>query len=136
MAITGGKEIALLKKENENLTAQLAALTLRCKDLAADKQNLQEQVGRLQDALVAKESPRAYIDQKIAEEDVENVDTRLPEQVAHERRVAEANRDLLINMESDLFGSAEEMQDMLASQVLKDHLATIYPETSQGDGES
>ena len=136
MAITGGKEIALLKQENENLTAQLAALTLRCEDLTADKKDLREQVGRLQEALVAKESPDAYRDQKLAEEEAQTEDTRTPEEKAYEKKLAEANRDLLIGMESDLFKDAQELQESLASQVLKDHLAEIYPETAHGDGES
>jgi hypothetical protein len=136
MAITGGKEIALLKKENEHLTSQLAALTLRCEDLVADKKDLRDQVERLQDALVAKESPEAYRDQKYAEEEAKIVDTMTPEEREYERKLAEANRDLLINMESDLFADAKELQETLASQVLNDKLAEIYPETAHGDGES
>lgn len=136
MGITGGKEIALLKKENENLAAQLAALTLRCEDLVADKKDLRDQVGRLQEALVAKESPDAYRDQKLAEEDAQNVDTRTPEELEYEKKLAEANRDLLINMESDLWTGPEEMMDSLASTVLKGKLAETFPETSHGDGES
>ena len=104
-------ENAVLKREIELLKEQLAA---------KDQQIILQQssLDKAYDALTAKEAPEAYRDRKIAEPPRE-----LTPEERRMRMLAEANRQLLTETESDLFKDADDMiatlQRVLGGPTLK-----------------
>ena len=92
-------ELAELKGENRALNSQVAFL--------------QEQLRKTQDALVAKESPMAYQDQKDAEAAAQPLSEEARAYQDKMRKQAELDRKLLQEMEQPLFKNAEDMQTML-----------------------
>jgi len=98
-------EVAVLKKEIELLKEQLA---FKDRHIATQAQSLD----RAYEALTAKEAPEAYRDRKLEEppRPLTGEEKRL-------RALAEANRQLLIDTEAELFKSPEDMISTL-QQVL------------------
>ena len=94
-------ENAVLKRELELLRQQLAS---------KDQQIvvLHESLDRSYEALTAKEAPEAYRDRQIAQPPRE-----LTSEERRMRALGEANRQLLIETESDLFKSADDMVSQL-----------------------
>jgi len=112
-------ENAVLKRELELLNNQL---------VAKDGQivQLQGSLDRAYEALTAKEAPEAYRDRKAAEPTRE-----LTEDERRIRLLGEANRQLLIETESDLFKSADDMISMLQRTLGGPTLKSLH-----GDDES
>lgn len=104
-------ENAVLKREIELLKQQLAT---------KDQQLVLQQTSldRAYEALTAKEAPEAYRDRKIAEPPRE-----LTPEERRMRALAEANRQLLLETEADLFKSSDDMiaqlQRVLGGPTLK-----------------
>lgn len=90
------------------LLAEKMAAEAQVKAAAEEISRLRAQVDRLQDALVATTSPRAYEDMKTDEAVQSN-----PEQVKKHKREAEINAELLWRMEQPTFKDADDMIAML-----------------------
>lgn len=113
------------KQEREKIVADNAAMKREIDllreiivDLKYDKVDLSTRLQNTQEALIAKESPEAYRDQKYAEEqarfadDDEMSDAR--KEVARVQGIrAEATFQHLQNLEGDLFHDADDMISML-----------------------
>ena len=101
-------ENAVMRREIELLRDQLT-------DLKKEKIELKEQLKYTQEALIAKESPEAYNDQKYAE-DMANTEPPSDKQIEQKRlqaRRAEIASNYINEMENPLFKDAEDMISML-----------------------
>ena len=109
----------------ELLTEKLAA---EAKALAAVEENtrLRSQIDRLQDALIASTSPRAYEDMK-SDQAVQGE----PEQAKKYKREAEINAELLWRMEQPAFKDADDMISMLTGDA-----DFMKPKSVHGNSES
>ena len=107
MAILGrGKEEQALLVENAELKGELKAMH-------SQVEFLQEQLRKTQDALIAKEAPEAYQDQKAAEIAARPVP---PEQLAQRDKMKQQmalDKRWLEELEQPLFKDADDMQSML-----------------------
>jgi hypothetical protein len=107
------EEIFKLEKEIVRLEVSLEKTQEARESLEKLCSDQQDQILRLQDALVAREAPDAYADRK---ED-EALPDPTPEEVAaakRDRELADANRRLLDKMGEDhYFESADDMIDIL-----------------------
>jgi uncharacterized protein (DUF3084 family) len=108
MAIENARHIAVLEAKLEMREERLAEQVEEIRELRA-------MVARTQDALVAKESPEAYRDSKIAEAEAAAEDLS-PEQIEERRRItvrAETNLRYIEELEEPLFKGAQNMIDVL-----------------------
>jgi len=105
----------------ENLSLQMEVVRLetslklnqeRMADYEKRCADYQEQVLRLQDALVARESPDAYADRKNVEDAAEYTEEQ-QEGIQHQKDVAVMNRRLLDGMAEPIFTDADDMIEML-----------------------
>ena len=107
------EEIFELEKEKVRLATSLSLNQERIEDLEKRVADQQEQILRLQDALVAREAPDAYADRKVDEA----LPEATPEEIAAAKKdmeLAKANRELLDTMTKDhYFDSADDMIDIL-----------------------
>ncbi len=114
MAGWGAKKEMLIAEQ----AAQAVEITLlreRVVELKEEKDDLRKQLTYTQDALVAKESPDAYRDRMIAEDEA-NAAPLTAEQEEYQKNLmikAKATKDYIQGMEGPLFKSAEEMHDLL-----------------------
>jgi hypothetical protein len=111
----GSKDMAI---ENARIVAKLEAqvenLELRLTDRSQENKDLRNMLSRAQDALIAKEAPEAYRDQKIEEYEANHEMTdEEKEQQRKDRLRAETNATYLENIEQPLFKSADDMIDIL-----------------------
>lgn len=97
-----------------------------------DKQELQLQVGKLQDAVLSIQAPEAYRDQKV--KDYENASEPVsPEETERRRVYAKVYTEYMNGMEGPLFRGPEEMDDLLEASLLRgDHA----PGSIHGNNES
>lgn len=97
-----------------------------------DKQELQLQVNKLQDAVLSIQAPEAYRDQQI--KDFEEKSTPISEEEKEKRDIqARVYREYMNGMEGSLFRSAEDLDDLLESSLLRgDH----SPGSIHGNNES
>ena len=97
-----------------------------------DKQELQLQVNKLQDAVLSIQAPEAYRDQKV--KDFEESVTPLSAEEKEKREIqAKVYRDYMNGMEGSLFRSAEDLDDLLESSLLRGNHA---PGSIHGNNES
>lgn len=109
MALFGKGEDKLIEliQENATLKANLEAANERKKELQAQVESLQDQVYRLQDALVAKEAPLAYRDRRDSEEEAGGpVRSTADQKLLREK--AMVNRRLLDQIESPTFQDGDD----------------------------
>lgn len=97
-----------------------------------DKQELQLQVNKLQDAVLSIQAPEAYRDQQV--KDFEENMTPLSTEEKEKRDIqARVYRDYMNGMEGSLFRSAEDLDDLLESSLLRGNHA---PGSIHGNNES
>lgn len=116
-------ENAVLKKENELLRD-------RIEEIRGELVQEKEQVLRLQDALVAKESPLAYSDQR----DAARQDEAPPDWVRDQIRKLNIERQIVDMEEQPLFRDAQEMEDMM--DTLTQSVGVPSPPSPHGNEES
>jgi hypothetical protein len=121
-------ELAASKKETEILRE---LLSYKEKEL----ERLRESLRITQDALIAKEAPVAYIDQRDAREDAKRTELSLEERERREQARAQAEMDklLLEELEAPLFKSADDMQQILSRPFAA---STVGEKSLHNDGES
>lgn len=112
----GSKEMAL---ENARVVAKLEAqvdtLELRLSDSREESKELRGMLSRAQDALIAKEAPEAYRDQKAAEWEADHEPTEEEKEELKRRRIiANIHAQHLDNLEGPLFKNAEDMIAILS----------------------
>lgn len=112
----GSKEMAI---ENARVVAKLESqvdtLELRLSDSREENKELRSMLSRAQDALIAKEAPEAYRDQKVAEYEAAHEPTEEEKEESRKRRIiADMHSQHLDNLEGPLFKNAEEMISMLS----------------------
>ena len=125
MALIGGRG-------REELIMELAEARGELKALRSEVEFLKDQLRRTQEALIAKEAPEAYLDQKTAEAEAKPVSA---DEMARRKKVhaqIELDQKLLQEMESPLFKSAEDMQSMLIPVLMN----PSEGQSLHGDGES
>lgn len=107
MALFGGREE--LVEENIRLKVKVEYAEDQLEQYKQRVSSLEEQVARLQDALIAKEAPQAYRDARADREPERELTPE--EQKAMERRYKQglANRRLLELIEDDTFPSVDHM---------------------------
>lgn len=108
MAWGDNKQLKQLEIENAVLKREIELLKEQLDSKAAQIVRLQESLDRSYEALTAKESPEAYRDRIVSQPARE-----LTAEEKRVRLVAEANRQLLNETESDLFKSPEDMISQL-----------------------
>lgn len=111
MAIFGNKdqlisEVAGLRRETDMLREFLASKEKEASELRSS-------IRILQDALIAKESPVAYRDMKMAEEMAAQGPVDL-EKMKRNAEINEANRLILRDLEGDLFKDADDLINSLS----------------------
>lgn len=108
-------EAETIKLLTEKVTAEAKLAAAREALESKDKEiaRLQEQVEKLQDALVSTTSPKAYDDRRA---DIATVPVD-QEQTKKRRREAEINAELLARMEQPTFKDADDMIAMLTGSV-------------------
>jgi uncharacterized protein YhaN len=107
MAIENARIVAKLE-------AQVETLELRLSDRSEENKDLRNMLARAQDALIAKEAPEAYRDQKIAEYEANHEMTAAEiEAAAKQKKRAETNSAYLEQLEQPLFKSPDEMIELL-----------------------
>jgi predicted nuclease with TOPRIM domain len=107
------EENLALQKEVVRLETSLSCNQERMSDLEKRCSDLHEQVIRLQDALVAKESPDVYADRK-EDEDLPALTPEEEQRLKRDSLVAEANGQLLQKMGQDsYFSNAQDMMEIL-----------------------
>lgn len=108
MAIENARHVAVLEAKLEMREERIAELQTEVSELKA-------MVIRTQDALVAKESPDAWREGKVAEYEANHQPTEEEkEEIRKQRLRAETNALYLENMEQPLFKGAQEMIDILS----------------------
>ncbi len=108
MAIENARVVAKLESQVENLE-------LRLTDSQGENSELRGMLSRAQDALIAKEAPEAYRDQKIPEYEATHEPTEEEkEAVKKQRAIANMHAEHFENLEGPLFKSAQDMIDMLS----------------------
>lgn len=131
--------MAFGSKETELKLAKAEAQIEMYEKLLIDKDEeiseLKTMLIKTQDALIAKEAPRAYSDQKIAEWESQELS---PEEEEERRKIklrAETNANYLADIEKPLFKDATEMIDVLSRT--QNGTTSVTAGTSiHGDGES
>lgn len=113
MAIFGDKDNKELVTELIKAKTEVEMLNKMLASKDEDLDNLRTQLYRTQEALIAKEAPEAYFDQKAAEKDAIPPTPEELEKRDKARHQAELDQKLLEDIEGPLFKSAEEMQDLL-----------------------
>lgn len=119
------RELIFCQAKVESLEAQLRAAQ-------ADKEVLQDQINRLQDALFSVRAPEAYRDQILEREDAKRppVDFDIQER---NRITQEVTKAYLNGMEKPMFQSGEEIEDLLATGLMRKHKP---PASLHGNNES
>jgi chromosome segregation ATPase len=121
----------------EAVASQLAALNVRVEMLTEQLAEKKEEIrglkaalSRTQSALIAKEAPEAYLDQRY-----DAVESNMSEEEKRARRIqgeiAAANQTLIRMTEEPLFRDRDEMIDMLSEPPKIDDAPSLH-----GDGES
>lgn len=98
--------------------AKIESLEEQLKSAHADKEELKQQVIRLQDALIANRAPEAYRDQIIEREDARRPPMD-PELLERNRITKEVTEAYLNNMERPLFRTGDDIEDMLATSIMR-----------------
>src|SRR3990167_9634998 len=106
MALLGGKG-------REELVIELAETKGENRALRSQVEFLQEQLSKTQAALVCKEAPEAYQDQKAAEENARPVSPEALEERERMKTQMTLEKRWLENMEQPLFRDADDMEAML-----------------------
>lgn len=125
MAIFGGKDRDDLLRDNARYEAEVTMLREQVT-------YLRDMLNKTQTALIAKESPEAYIDMKIEEEKAEQ-GSELAAQRERAKKQAAMDNMLLDRIEQPLFKDAEEMQALLMQPTMHD---IFKSESTHNDGES
>lgn len=107
------RELIFCKAKIESLEEQLQLSR-------ADKDELKQQVARLQDALIANRSPEAYRDQIIEREDAKRMPID-PEIAERNRITKEVTEAYINNMERPMFRTGEDIDDLLNTALLRHH---------------
>ena len=110
-----GSKKEMVIAENAALTREVELLREHLDERKIELGELKQQLKYTQDALIAKESPEAYRDQKYIEEQVEQVELtedQIELQKKQARR-AEIASQYINEMESPLFKGADDMIQML-----------------------
>jgi hypothetical protein len=115
------KTVAELREENLNLQKEIVRLETslefnqnNMKSLESRCSDQQEQILKLQDALVAREAPEAYEARREDESSSVETDEKFLEKLEQDKKLAVVNRDLLDKITDPSFKSAEDMMDLLA----------------------
>lgn len=108
--VTAQKEISMLRE------------MLSAKD--EDAKILREQLKWTQEALIAKESPEAYIDQRAAAEDAIPLSAEETERRNKAQTQVRNDKKILEEIEGPLFRDAEEMQQILSRPLIAETVAS------------
>ena len=112
VAVFGSKDLVI---ENARLEAKIELMELRLADKESSITELKEMLSNTQEALIAKEAPEAYRDQKYAEmEASKEVTPEGAKETAALQRRAETNAKYLESIEGPLFHNAQDMIDVLS----------------------
>lgn len=101
----------LMALEHEN-----RLLKERIEELKDERNNLRVRLDKAFDALVAKEAPAAYADNKADESEI----AKTPEEIEKEerlRKIAKTNAQLLNEIEQPLFTDVDDMQAILIGKL-------------------
>lgn len=109
-----------LERELIFCQAKIESLEEQLQLARADKDELKQQVARLQDALIANRAPEAYRDQIYEREDARRgpVD---PEIVERNRITKEVTEAYINNMERPMFRTGEDIEDLLSTALIRGH---------------
>jgi len=125
----GDKEAILA--QNAGMVREIELLREMLEDKKSDIEELRTQLKRTQEALVAKEAPEAYRDQREATEKADREPTpEEAESLDKMRREAENLKGYIDGLEGPLFVDAEDMIDMLTPKT------TPESKSLHGDSES
>lgn len=105
--------MAILGRGKEELIAENAELRGEIKALHSQVEFLQDMLRKTQDALIAKEAPEAYQDQKAAAEAARPVSEEQAAQREQVRQKMALDKKWLEELEAPLFKDADDMQSML-----------------------
>lgn len=121
-----------IERELIHAEAKGEALQTLLDSALADRVELQSQVTKLQDALVAAKAPEAYRDQQIERED----QTQVPvseERIEKNRIIQNTTEAYMNSLEKPLFQSADDLDALLARSLMRDQKG---PASLHGNDES
>ena len=112
--------LGIKEKERELIfcQAKIESLDEQLKAVRAEKDELKEQVRRLQDALIAATAPEAYRDRKIEEAEAAR-EPLTPEEQEKIRIQKEFTKQYLNSLEKPTFTSGEDLDDMLLASLAR-----------------
>ena len=137
MRIAPGNETEMsskkeLERELWESKARVVSLEEQVVLARLDKQELQLQVNKLQDAVLSIQAPEAYRDQRVKEYEEDSIPVSAEEKEKRDIQ-AKVYRDYMNGMEGPLFRGPEELDDLLESSLLRgDH----SPSSLHGNNES
>jgi hypothetical protein len=111
----GDSKRDLIVAENAAAQREIELLREQITDLRTDRTELKQQLMATQEALIAKESPEAYRDQKYAEDQAnqEEVPNTQNEALRLQAKRADITQQWMSEVESPLFKDADDMIQML-----------------------
>ncbi len=122
-----------LERQIDYGQAKIESLEERLITSNDDKEKLLLQIVSLQDALISIKAPEAYRDQRIAEEDEKR--TPISQELLDKNRITqEVTTRYMNDLESPLFRSADDLDDLLRTGIIAD--LDTAGKSLHGDNES
>ncbi len=121
-----------IERELIHAEAKGEALQTLLDSALADRVELQSQVTKLQDALVAAKAPEAYRDQQIEREDQTQVPVSA-DRIEKNRIIQDTTEAYMNSLEKPLFQSADDLDALLARSLMRDRKG---PASLHGNDES